>query len=485
MSKIIVSFRREDTRSVVGRIEDTLADFFGDNNVVVGIERLIDPGDDFVEAIEFAISSCNVLIVVVGEQWNSHPWMANKNDYDHLAIMTALNASITIIPVFVDGSQFPKEMPDTVAGILQRAGISIATSTIRDDLQQLVIALQKLIEPVQTVSSAAYATGVSTAGDRRMPSVLEGTKLMVLHDLDATAFQHPLDRLATENLRKLRGFDVLVSKFIEFGFERMAYYLNVSNSIRVGPRQYPTLYQMLQECCAVLSMPEPELYVQQGGVNAMTYGHSRPCVVVYTGLLDLMTDDEVRFVLAHELGHIKCGHVLYNTMANYLGAFLMGVSYLPGVGDIIKLGLQTAIQSSFLIWSRRSELSADRAGLLAVQDAAPPIAAMAKLAGGSSRFENEMSVVEFVEQARLYNETNNQIDKMFRFLAETQKTTHPYVVERAKYLNEWIDAPEYDQILQGNYMRMLEIRGGMCPNCNAVLQPGSRFCQVCGRPTGL
>src|SRR5262245_38755936 len=86
--------------------------------------------------------------------------------------------------------------------------------------------------------------------------------------LPASAFQHPMDRQATENLKKLKGFDWLVKKYIEYGIERMEYVNNVGGAIRVGPGQMPKHYQMLRECCSILDVPEPELYVATGGVNA-------------------------------------------------------------------------------------------------------------------------------------------------------------------------------------------------------------------------
>lgn len=138
-------------------------------------------------------------------------------------------------------------------------------------------------------------------------------KRVPLKALPTAAFQHPLDRQATESLKKIRGFDWLVGKFIEYGFERIDYISHVGGSIRVEPGQVSKHYAMLRECCDILDVPEPELYVMQGDVNAFTSGHNHPFIILKTGLLELLdNDDEVMFVIAHELGHIKCGHVLYN-----------------------------------------------------------------------------------------------------------------------------------------------------------------------------
>src|SRR5438067_879535 len=83
-------------------------------------------------------------------------------------------------------------------------------------------------------------------------------KRIPLKGLPATAFQHPLDRQASENLRKLKGFDWLAAKFVEYGVERIEYVNHVGGGIRVGPRQMKKHYAMLLECCDILDVPEPE-----------------------------------------------------------------------------------------------------------------------------------------------------------------------------------------------------------------------------------
>src|SRR5437588_5556030 len=143
-------------------------------------------------------------------------------------------------------------------------------------------------------------------------ALIQTPRRVELKGIDPTAFQHPLDRQATDQLSKLKGFDTFMGKFIEYGFERIEYVLNIASSVRVGPRQLPKLHEMLQQSCAVLDLSEPELYVSEGGVNALTSGANNPYIVLQSGLIDLMDDDEVMAVIAHELGHIKCKHVLYN-----------------------------------------------------------------------------------------------------------------------------------------------------------------------------
>jgi Zn-dependent protease with chaperone function len=270
-------------------------------------------------------------------------------------------------------------------------------------------------------------------------------------DLDGSAFQHPLDREATDNLRMLAGFDRIVAKFSELRYERLLYYFNIANSVRVGPNQFPRLYDMLREGCAVLDVPEPEFYVsQQQQVNAFTFGHNKPFVVMFTRALELMTDDEVMAVVAHELGHIKCGHVLYYSMAAMIRDVLAILGQLTlGMGRLVSAGLEAALMD----WRRRSELSADRAALLVMQDPRPVITMLTKLAGGTQRMGEQLDPDEFLKQARAFEDTGDMLDMVYRSLAEFFQGYHPFAVERVKAIDLWAGDQQYKDILAGSYAR--------------------------------
>jgi Zn-dependent protease with chaperone function len=303
-----------------------------------------------------------------------------------------------------------------------------------------------------------------------------------LKGLSATAFQHPLDRQATENLKKIKGFDWLVGKFLEYGLERIEYISHVGGAIRIGPKQMTKHYQMLLECCAVLDVAEPELYCMQGGVNAFTSGHNHPFIVLETGLLELLEDDdEVMAVIAHELGHIKCGHVLYKTMARGIKPLLeMAGKATMGIGGLVGAG----IEAGLLAWDRRSELSADRAALLVMQNKRPCITMLMKLAGGTERHAASLDAEQFLNQARAYKEGLDQsmTDRFYRFMV-SMKATHPFPVERARSLDEWMESPDYSRILANSHSgASLPQPGISCPTCGQGAEREAKFCFHCGTP---
>ncbi len=217
--------------------------------------------------------------------------------------------------------------------------------------------------------------------------------------LDPVVLQHPFDRAALGALQRVPGLDIVVRKFIELFPERVAYIMNVAQTVRVSPTQCPQLYTTLQEACAILDVREPEVYVAQHPVpNAYTSGHDHPYIVVTTGLLDLMNEDEVMGVVAHELGHIKSGHVLYKTMARCITLLLTIVGDMTlGIGRLIGRALEGAL----LEWDRKSEFTADRSALMVVQDPDVMLAVMMKLAGGTLFQRDQMDVREFLKQADL------------------------------------------------------------------------------------
>jgi Zn-dependent protease with chaperone function len=151
----------------------------------------------------------------------------------------------------------------------------------------------------------------------------------ILHGLQANHFRHPLDLEATATLRQLPGLDLLIRTALGPIAEQVFYLDNISSSVLVSDLQLPELHQLLQDACQILDLEPPELYVRQHPVpNAYTFAMrgKQPFIVIHTSLIDLLTPAEIQAVMAHELGHLKCDHSVYLTLANLL---TLAASQLP------------------------------------------------------------------------------------------------------------------------------------------------------------
>jgi Zn-dependent protease with chaperone function len=260
-------------------------------------------------------------------------------------------------------------------------------------------------------------------------------RLRTFANLEAKDFQHPWDANATEALKSVPGIDLVVAKIMEYGLERIFYLNNTASNVRVTERQFPRLYRSLGWGCRILNIEEPELYIAVDPVpNAFTYGHTRPFITMTSGLVDMLDDEERFFVIGHELGHIKAGHVLYTVIARNIAEIiaLIGQATL-GIGALLGQSLVVAL----LDWYRKAELTADRAGLLCIQDLDPCIRTFMKLAGGASKLYAEMDRTEFINQIRDYDEADfSLLNKAYKILLTTYRT-HPFPILRAKELDEW------------------------------------------------
>lgn len=275
--------------------------------------------------------------------------------------------------------------------------------------------------------------------------------------ISSEAFRHPLDRQAEQALRSLPGFDLIARKFVEFVYERPQLVYLMGNSIQVGPRQYSTIYQIFRECVRDLDITcEPALFISQNPqANSYALGQENPYIVVNTGILDLLNETEIRTVLAHELGHIKCGHTILIQMAIWAmnaTSFIGDLTF--GLGNFVSQALIYA----FFEWRRKAELSADRAALLVMDDLNPVMTSMMKISGGSHEYAHECSLQEFIQQSEKYQALDNDsLNQVYKFLiyngAQGMMLTHPFPVERLHYLRNWAVSEEYQQIRQGNYQQ--------------------------------
>jgi Zn-dependent protease with chaperone function len=272
-----------------------------------------------------------------------------------------------------------------------------------------------------------------------------------LTKLDPSCYIHDLDRQALEALHRIPGIQTVLRKVLRKSVELGFRLYHHANFVRVSERQVPQLHVVYEEAAHAIGVEElPQLYVfQEPRIDAYTWGVERAIIAVSTGTLEQMDQRELLGVLAHELGHWQCHHILYKSAAMLLGGIAGGVAVTTlGLGNLALTPLQLALRR----WDRASELTADRAALLAVREPQIVLRILMKLAGGSQRIYEQMDFGEFLAQAEEFEEVKDEgfVGRIYIYLDNLFRT-HPYPIWRARELVRWVHSGAYLKILGGDY----------------------------------
>jgi Zn-dependent protease with chaperone function len=310
------------------------------------------------------------------------------------------------------------------------------------------------------------------------------------------AWQHPADLEALVAMKKVPAVDQAMKFVSEHLYEKAFLVDSVGSRIRIGPKQAPRIWNLLREAAEILDMPRvPQVFLGTSGViNAYAFGMKDYTITLHSSLVDLMTEEELMAVIGHELAHIKCEHMLYRSLAMILAQFsAQFLTGMFGLGQLAVLPLELAL----LAWSRKAELSCDRAALLVVQDPSIVGSSLAKLAGMSRSMMDQLDMDEVYAQAEEYEKNFDErlLTRALKTLSAVQ-STHPVPVWRAKQIRDWGESTQYKEILAGRYLTVAEAKKGQrsgtgnsapsakCGACGAETPSIFAFCPKCGAMTG-
>jgi Zn-dependent protease with chaperone function len=191
------------------------------------------------------------------------------------------------------------------------------------------------------------------------------------------------------------------------------------NGIRLGPRQLPDVWKPAVLAARILGLASmPDVYVsgdQQW--NTYTFGSDTSAFIVLgTAILNNFQHEELLFVLAREMGHCAAGHALWKTVTRFLtGGDGPHTGPLSGgiLGAIspVKL-LESAVDMPLMAWSRQSEITADRAGLLAVGDEGLARKVLLAWSIKSARLLKQVNIEEWMKQEDASNDTMTRLSEM-------------------------------------------------------------------------
>lgn len=281
-----------------------------------------------------------------------------------------------------------------------------------------------------------------------------------------TYFIHPEDESALNAMKNVPGFDTLVKKFMQIGYEAMLHGVNMASKIRLSETQLPEIYHKVTKICDKQEISCPEVYLEMSPYpNAYTYGDTDIFMVLTSGLFDYLDSDEIDSVIAHECGHIVCHHVLYHTIAEFLRT---GVSGL--IGDLAE-----PLKLAVYYWSRKSELSADRAAALTC-GVETVVKTQLRLAGGPKVLTDNVNIEEWANQAEQYEEIRGgSLWDRFLQMGATMMLDHPFAAVRVREALNWSKTDEFKTVSD-----LIAGKVRLCPHCNQPVSLEWVYCKYCG-----
>jgi Zn-dependent protease with chaperone function len=217
-------------------------------------------------------------------------------------------------------------------------------------------------------------------------------------------------RAAFDRMRPVQlAMEAVVRMFKAVGKNQL-----LGSSVKVSPRQFPRVHGLVEGCARTLGIATPTVYIANNPVlNAGTYGtNDDSFILVHSGLVDHFSDEELTSVFAHECGHIHNSHVVYLTTLYFL---------TQAAGVFVRWIVSPALVA-LKGWSRRAEVTCDRASLLCVRDPEITTRSLAKLALGSRKLYDEMNLEAFLEQYEEARQGPGKYNELF--------ATHPWLPKR-------------------------------------------------------
>ncbi len=211
-------------------------------------------------------------------------------------------------------------------------------------------------------------------------------------------------------------------------------------SVRVSAKQFPKIYQMTKECCETLGIGMPTVYVvnSPGEMNASTYcsDQDNPIIIIYSSLIERVTDAELKSVIAHECGHIHNNHGIYGVVQN----MFLNNSYQAAIlalGSLAAVTYKLVINSLMMAldtWSRAAEVTCDRAAVICCGEAESTMSVHAKLSSGGMLNYDDVNIDEFIKQ---YDDIRDSAVRFRELLAD-----HPISVKRVIVAKDFVENSE-------------------------------------------
>ena len=226
-----------------------------------------------------------------------------------------------------------------------------------------------------------------------------------------------------QKIRSIPGFYALAKSITNVYVPQIKQQMALS-AAKVGPTQFPEIYNMVTDCAKRLGIGIPSVYIvhSPGEMNAyaMATEDDDPLIYIYSSMVERFTSDELKAVIGHECGHIHNNHGIFNTAANLM--INASALLIPGVAQIVNL-LSTPLALGLKAWSRAAEVTCDRAGMICSERVEDAYSVNAKLLYGAAIGDRETVNLEALKK-----QLEMQMGTLVRL--EELMTDHPTSVRR-------------------------------------------------------
>lgn len=252
---------------------------------------------------------------------------------------------------------------------------------------------------------------------------------------------HPSDIKYLEKLKAIPGLESLISNTVA---ELREKYMTVNlrgSGIDVNDHSYSQLYEHLKKTAKAIGMSDvPGMSVLwEYDIHMATEGVKHPRLVLLSGAVDLLDDDELTFLMAHELGHLACGHQPYRILTITLYTSLL---------ELVPMGKQAlmVVRPMALNWYRLSDYTADRVGLLACGSIDVALRTMVKMSGIPKKYFDNINIAAFIKQAEQFErDSSGVMDKLIANMSRNASSA-PWLVSRAAELFKWSNSQEFTSL---------------------------------------
>lgn len=266
-----------------------------------------------------------------------------------------------------------------------------------------------------------------------------------LKALSADEFYDPDDLKGLKRLQAVPGIQKFVTETISNIREKYTSIEMQGDGINVTQEGYPHLFNLLEEVSYTLDIPDiPSFSLACGyDISIATEGAKTPRITALSGAIDLLEDDELKFLLGHELGHIMAGHKPFHNVLITLYTPLMNM--IPNAEVWLSL-----LRPMLLQWYRTSDFTADRAGLLACQDINVALKTMVKMSGVPKKFYDNIRPEIFLKQAIEFEHKNRGVADGIVQNLSINTACAPWMVVRAAKLFQWYKGGSYTEIINNH-----------------------------------